>query len=157
MSELEMTIEALKLCIHPDVFAKAMEQVSVSDPVQIVHSGSDEDSARKVIEQLLLNAGMPTHIRGYRYASTGIRLLLEEPELADAITKQLYPRIAKLHDSTPSRVERGIRHGIEVAWSRGDLAVLYDYFRNTVSGYKGKPTNSEFLTRMAYIARDKLG
>lgn len=154
MSELEMTVEALKLCIRPEVLEQALEQVKTRKSESPAQS---EEGMDKTIEMLLLNIGMPTHIKGYRYAITGIRLILEEPELADGITKWLYPTIAKVHASTPCRVERAIRHGIEVAWSRGDLPVLYEYFRNTVDSRRGKPTNSEFLTRMAYLTRDRLG
>lgn len=152
MSELELTVEALKLCIHPEVLEKALAHVKTNNPA---HSDQQNLPLEQTIELLLLNTGMPTHIKGYRFAVTGIRLILEKPELADGITKWLYPEIARIHNSTPCRVERAIRHGIEVAWSRGDLNVLYDYFRNTVSGSRGKPTNSEFLTRMAYITRDR--
>lgn len=152
MSELEMTVEALKLCVHPEVLEKAMAHVKTANPPR---TGEADLPLEQIIEQLLLNTGMPTHIKGYRFTVTGIRLILEQPEMADGITKWLYPEIARIHNSTPCRVERAIRHGIEVAWSRGDLNVLYDYFRNTVSGSRGKPTNSEFLTRMAYLTRDR--
>lgn len=152
MSELEMTVEALKLCVHPEVLEKAMAHVKNTAPET---SPARQMAVEQTIEQLLLNTGMPTHIKGYRFTVTGIRLILEQPELADGITKWLYPEIARIHNSTPCRVERAIRHGIEVAWSRGDLSVLYDYFRNSVDGSRGKPTNSEFLTRMAYLTRDR--
>ena len=152
MSELELTVEALKRCIPAEVLEKAMSQVKTAAPNLAVKPASTQE---QTIEQLLLNAGMPTHIKGFRFAATGIRLLLEQPEMMDGITKWLYPEIARIHDSTSCRVERAIRHGIEVAWRRGDLNVLYDYFRNTVDGNRGKPTNSEFLTRMAYIKRDQ--
>lgn len=152
MTELEMTVEALKLCIHPEVLEKALSHVKTSVPA----TKPDQTlSLNQTIEELLLNTGMPTSIKGFRFTATAIRLILEQPEMADGITKWLYPEIARLHDSTPCRVERAIRHGIEVAWSRGDLGVLYEYFRNTVDGNRGKPTNSEFLTRMAYLTRDR--
>ena len=152
MSELELTVEALKRCIPAEVLEKAISQVKNTAP------GAEPKTSRtteQTIEELLLNTGMPTHIKGFRFAVTGIRLILEQPEMADGITKWLYPEIARIHDSTPCRVERGIRHGIEVAWSRGDLNTLYDYFRNTVDENRGKPTNSEFLTRMVYLTRDQ--
>ena len=152
MSELELTVEALKRCIPAEVLENALSQVktAVSE-----HPAKPDLTQEQIIEQLLLNAGMPTHIKGFRFTVTAIRLILEDPEMMDGITKWLYPEIARIHDSTPCRVERAIRHGIEVAWSRGDINVLYDYFRNTVDGNRGKPTNSEFLTRMAYITRDQ--
>lgn len=155
MSELEMTVEALKLCIQPEVLEQALSRIKsasngVSDPCP-----EEEQTLERSIGIHLLNAGMPTHIKGYRFTVTAIRLLLEKPEMADGITKWLYPEVARIHNSTTSRVERAIRHGIEVAWNRGDMTVLYDYFRNTVDGERGKPTNSEFLTRMAYLTRER--
>ena len=74
----------------------------------------------------------------------------------NAITKVLYPQVAKTFGTTPSRVERAIRHAIEVAWNRGDLDVLDKYFGNTVSASKGKPTNSEFIARVANIVRQRM-
>ena len=154
MSELEMTVEALKLCIRPEVLEEALARVKSATAASAA-TFCDADELEQRIEQLLLNTGMPTHIKGFRYTVTGIRLILEDPEMADGITKWLYPTIARIYNSTPCRVDRGIRHGIEVAWGRGDLNQLYAYFRNTVDCRRGKPTNSEFLTRMAYLARDQ--
>ncbi|MBR2047728.1 MAG: sporulation initiation factor Spo0A C-terminal domain-containing protein [Oscillospiraceae bacterium] len=155
MSELELTVEALKLCIQPEILEQALSRVKSASADQGNANSMDDQTLERVIGLHLLNAGMPTHIKGYRFTITAIRLLLQEPDMADGITKWLYPEVARIHDSTPSRVERAIRHGIEVAWSRGDLAIHYDYFRNTVDGARGKPTNSEFLTRMAYLTRER--
>lgn len=155
MSDLEMTVEALKRCVRADRFARAMEQVKADGQNTV---GSDERECRReqVIRQLLLEVGVPTALKGYRYSVTAIALLMKDPSMADGITKVLYPKTAKLHDSTPSRVERAIRHGVECAFSRGDMDVLYGFFGNTVGGMSGKPTNSEFLTCLADIARDRL-
>ena len=126
-----------------------MEQ-SVPEPVP------SKLTAEMVTRSLLREVGIPTSIKGYRYTVTGIVLLVNHPEMADVVTKELYPGIAKAHRTSGSRVERAIRHGVEVAWSRGDLDVLKKYFGNTVSNSKGKPTNSEFLTRMAEAVLEEM-
>ena len=153
MSELEMTVEALKLCIQPEVLEQALSRVKTT--TSKAPGLTNDRTLEQTIGQHLLNAGMPTHIKGFRFTVTAIRLILQDPKMTDGITKWLYPEVARLHNSTPSRVERAIRHGIEVAWTRGDVKTLYDYFRNTVDGSRGKPTNSEFLTRMAYVTRER--
>ena len=97
--------------------------------------------------------GIPAHIKGYRYLRQAIIFAIENPESIDAITKELYPEVAKTFNTTSSRVERAIRHAIEMAWERGEIETLREYFGNTVSLSKGKPTNSEFIALMA----DKIG
>lgn len=157
MSEIEMAVEALKRCVDPDAYSKAMQDVRDKNWPKEVHIPVPVKlTADQVTKRLLRDVGIPTHIRGYRYTVTGILLIAERPDIADAITKELYPQIGKVHNTTPSRVERAIRHSIEVAWSRGDLDVLKNYFGNTVSSFEGKPTNSEFLTRMAEAVQEKM-
>ena len=92
---------------------------------------------------------MPAHIKGYQYLREAIRLTVEDMEVINAVTKVLYPAVAKKFNTTASRVERAIRHAIEVAWDRGDLETLQKYFGYTVSNAKGKPTNSEFIAMIA--------
>lgn len=92
---------------------------------------------------------MPAHIKGYQYLREGIILTVRNMEVINAVTKVLYPEIAKRFGTTPSRVERAIRHAIEVAWDRGDLETLQKYFGYTVNSAKGKPTNSEFIAMIA--------
>lgn len=157
MSELELTVEALKQCVSPEEFERAMKRISRRERLGGAAWEGNAENREQKIREILLEVGVPAAIRGYRYAATAIGLLLEEPELAEAITKELYPRVAMIHNSTYSRVERAIRHGIEVAWERGDMDVHYRFFRNSVSGEKGKPTNSEFLTRIADLVRDRMG
>ena len=84
-------------------------------------------------------------------------MVVEKPLLIDAITKKLYPGVAEAHDTTPARVERAVRHAIEVAWDRGDIEVLSYYFGSTVHARRGKPTNSEFIAMLADEVRVKLG
>jgi len=100
------------------------------------------------VSQLLHNLGIPSHIRGYKYIREGISMIQNNDSVA-LITKEIYPQIAKKYDTTPSRVERAIRHAIEVSWIRGDLALMEDIFGFSVSCDKAKPTNSEFLSTIA--------
>ncbi len=93
--------------------------------------------------------GVPAHIKGYQYLRESIMMAVNDPEVINAVTKELYPAVARRYATTPSRVERAIRHAIEVAWERGDLDVLQSIFGYTVSNAKGKPTNSEFIAMIS--------
>lgn len=101
------------------------------------------------VTRLLHEIGIPAHIKGYQYLRDAIEISVEEEEMLISVTKVLYPAIAKRHNTTSSRVERAIRHAIEVAWSRGRLDTIHDIFGYTVSNGKGKPTNSEFIALVA--------
>ena len=101
------------------------------------------------VTEVIHQVGVPAHIKGYQYLREAIMMAVEDIESVSAITKVLYPSIAKKFHTTSSRVERAIRHAIEVAWDRGDLETLQSYFGYTVSGVKGKPTNSEFISMIA--------
>ena len=94
-------------------------------------------------------SGVPAHIKGYQYLREAIIIAVNDMDVINAITKVLYPQVAKAFSTTPSRVERAIRHAIEVAWDRGDLDTLQRFFGYTVSNTKGKPTNSEFIALIA--------
>ena len=93
--------------------------------------------------------GVPAHIKGYQYLREAIMIAVNDMDVINAVTKVLYPEVAKRFGTTPSRVERAIRHAIEVAWDRGDLETLQKYFGYTVNSTKGKPTNSEFIAMIA--------
>ncbi len=108
-----------------------------------------EDDIEVIISDMMRQIGVPAHIKGYRYLRTSIRLCIENPEMLSAVTKILYPTVAKEYKTTSSRVERAIRHAIEVAWDRGDVDVLSSYFGYTVNAQRGKPTNSEFIAMLA--------
>lgn len=97
------------------------------------------------VTDMIHEIGVPAHIKGYQYLRDAIMMSVEDSEMLGSITKVLYPSIAKKHRTTPSRVERAIRHAIEVAWSRGKMDTINDIFGYTVSNGKGKPTNSEFI------------
>ena len=98
-----------------------------------------------MVTEVIHEIGVPAHIKGYQYIREAIILTVKDMDLINAVTKALYPMVAKKFSTTSSRVERAIRHAIEVAWDRGDLEVLQKYFGYTVSNIKGKPTNSEFI------------
>lgn len=101
------------------------------------------------ITSILHEVGVPAHIKGYSYLRKAIEIAVRDADVINAVTKVLYPEVAKEFGTTASRVERAIRHAIEVAWSRGDLDILEKYFGYTVSHAKGKPTNSEFIAMIA--------
>ncbi len=101
------------------------------------------------VTEVIHQIGVPAHIKGYQYLRDAIMMAVHDMEAVGSITKILYPSIAKQYHTTSSRVERAIRHAIEGAWDRGDLETLQAYFGYTVSGIKGKPTNSEFISMIA--------
>ncbi len=101
------------------------------------------------VTAIIHEVGVPAHIKGYQYLREAILITVDDMDVINAVTKVLYPAVAKKFGTTPSRVERAIRHAIEVAWDRGDLETLQKYFGYTVSNAKGKPTNSEFIAMIA--------
>lgn len=101
------------------------------------------------ITETIQRIGIPAHIKGYHYIRTAITMMTDDMELAHSVTKVLYPAVAKKYDTTPQRVERAIRHAIEVAWNRGDPSVLNDMFGYTIDSERGKPTNSEFIAMIS--------
>lgn len=111
--------------------------------------GVMKESVEIVITDIMREIGVPAHIKGYHYLREAIRLTVDDPELMQAVTKILYPTIAKTNKTTSSRVERAIRHAIEVAWDRGDVDVLSSYFGYTIQDSRGKPTNSEFIAMIS--------
>jgi len=101
------------------------------------------------ITEVMHQLGVPAHIKGYIYLREAIELVINDIEFLGAVTKELYPSVAKKFHTTPSRVERAIRHAIEVSWDRGNISVLNKYFGATVSANSGKPTNSQFIAKIA--------
>ena len=110
------------------------------------HSATNIES---MVTSIIHEIGVPAHIKGYQYLREAIIIAVNDMDVINAITKVLYPQVAKTFQTTPSRVERAIRHAIEVAWDRGDLDTLQRFFGYTVSNTKGKPTNSEFIALIA--------
>ena len=130
-------IETKPRATHTDI------QMTRSDFVRNV--GNIETEITNIIHEI----GVPAHIKGYLYLREAIKMVIENVELLGAVTKELYPSIAKKFNTTPSRVERAIRHAIEVAWSRGKVDTINQLFGYTVHNTKGKPTNSEFIAMIA--------
>ena len=97
------------------------------------------------VTNIIHEIGVPAHIKGYQYLRDAIAISVDEEEILISVTKVLYPTIAKRHNTTSSRVERAIRHAIEVAWTRGRLDTIHELFGYTINNGKGKPTNSEFI------------
>lgn len=110
---------------------------------------ADKAGIESMVTSIIHEIGVPAHIKGYQYLREAIIIAVNDMDVINAITKVLYPQVAKAFQTTPSRVERAIRHAIEVAWDRGDLDTLQRFFGYTVSNTKGKPTNSEFIALIA--------
>jgi len=116
---------------------------------QDMDAALQQENLEAVVTDVIHEIGVPAHIKGYQYLREAIILTINDMEVINAVTKVLYPEVAKKFNTTPSRVERAIRHAIEVAWDRGDLETLQRFFGYTVSNIKGKPTNSEFIAMIA--------
>ncbi len=114
-----------------------------------VKSEKKEENLEALVTNMIHEVGVPAHIKGYQYLREAIIMGVNDLEIINQITKQLYPEIANKYVTTPSRVERAIRHAIEVAWGRGDQKIVESIFGYTVSADKGKPTNSEFIAMIA--------
>ena len=122
------------------------EKNKETEPVQSIEKSHDLE---KDVTDMIHDIGVPAHIKGYQYLREAIMMAVEDVDMLNSITKVLYPTIAKKFQTTPSRVERAIRHAIEVAWSRGRMETLDAMFGYTVNTGKGKPTNSEFIALIA--------
>ena len=120
--------------------------VDFRQSAEAMHPDADLE---EIVTDIIHEIGVPAHIKGYQYLREAIILTINDMDAINAVTKVLYPEVARKFSTTPSRVERAIRHAIEVAWDRGDIEVLQKYFGYTVSNIKGKPTNSEFIAMIA--------
>jgi two-component system response regulator (stage 0 sporulation protein A) len=135
-----------------DVLASRIRQLATTISVQRPAVVAQAIKARPVdveVTNIIREIGIPAHIKGYQYLRDAIMMIISEIELLGAVTKVLYPMIAEKYSTTPSRVERAIRHAIEVAWSRGNMEMINRLFGYTVKLEKGKPTNSEFMAMIA--------
>ena len=130
--------------------------IATGRPLDINHPGKGTDDLESIVTDLILHIGVPAHIKGYHYVRQAIILSVNDPEMINSVTKVLYPTIAKMYQTTSSRVERAIRHAIEIAWDRGDVDVLNEYFGYTINIGRGKPTNSEFIAMISDKLRLKL-
>lgn len=126
-----------------------MLTASTNEYKSIERKKNSETNIERAITDILHEIGIPAHIKGYQFLRNAIIKTVEDIDIINAVTKGLYPNVAKEYKTTPSRVERAIRHAIEVAWDRGDVDVLHRYFGYTVSNVRGKPTNSEFIAMIS--------
>lgn len=136
------------LCEHIESLIRARNQTgnAIVEPSEENSRTPDiETQVTKIIHQI----GVPAHIKGYQYLRTAILLTVNDSDIINSVTKVLYPSVAKKYQTTTSRVERAIRHAIEVAWDRGDVDTLNSYFGYTIQNNRGKPTNSEFIAMIA--------
>ena len=127
-----------------------LEEIRFSSEIRQTNTRRMEGSnIETMVTNIIHEIGVPAHIKGYQYLREAIIIAVKDMDVINAITKVLYPQVAKTFGTTPSRVERAIRHAIEVAWDRGDLDTLQRFFGYTGSNTKGKPTNSEFIALIA--------
>ena len=125
-------------------------------PVVVKDNIVTDPELELMITEIIHQIGVPAHIKGYHYLREAIMLSIKNSEIINSVTKLLYPTIAKKYSTTSSRVERAIRHAIEVAWDRGDIDVLNSYFGYTIQNDRGKPTNSEFIAMISDKLRLRL-
>ena len=138
----------LKPCFAQNV-AERVGEILEADRAAAGNRRAGEPDIETMVTNVIHEIGVPAHIKGYQYLREAIIIAVGDMEVINAITKVLYPQVAKTFCTTPSRMERAIRHAIEVAWARGDLDTLQRFFGYTVSNTKGKPTNSEFIALIA--------
>lgn len=155
MSNLEMRVDALmRLCMAESDQERQKLRGEVRGLMGAKHAPAPDTES--MIRQILLELGAPDHLLGHPYVLRAIQLVAEDRMYIRNITFGLYPQLAVEFDTSPARVERAIRHLIEVTWTRGDWEILQRYFGNTVSADKGKPTNGEFVARLANVVRGRL-
>ena len=146
VSEYGVTYYILKPFDLPDLEDKILDTFTTSSKKSInILSNNLQISISKMLHEL----GMPSHIKGYQYIREAISMVYDNPEIVGGITKELYPTLAGKFDTTVSRVERAIRHAIEVSWNRGDWDLMEEVFGHSVDIDKAKPTNSEFIVTVA--------
>ena len=138
----------LKPC-DMNALVERLEEIRGGESLRQSVRRNDKTSIESLVTGIIHEIGVPAHIKGYQYLREAIIIAVNDMDVINAITKVLYPQVAKTFQTTPSRVERAIRHAIEVAWDRGDLDTLQRFFGYTVSNTKGKPTNSEFIALIA--------
>ncbi len=141
--------DQVSLCNHlQDIIRRRIKTgstvLSTTTPVR-----PDESDIETQVTKIIHQIGVPAHIKGYQYLRTAIMLTVNDNDVINSVTKILYPSVAKKYSTTTSRVERAIRHAIEVAWDRGDVDTLNAYFGYTIQNSRGKPTNSEFIAMIA--------
>jgi len=134
-------LDTQALVSHIDALIKIKERV--------IDKGGALPDLEAQVTKIIHQIGVPAHIKGYQYLRTAILMTIDDTDVINSVTKILYPTVAKKYQTTTSRVERAIRHAIEVAWDRGDVDTLNSYFGYTIQNSRGKPTNSEFIAMIA--------
>ena len=134
------------LCEHIESIVSRRKRDIPAAAMQVEEKAPDIETQ---VTQIIHQIGVPAHIKGYQYLRTAILLTIKDSDIINSVTKILYPSVAKKYQTTTSRVERAIRHAIEVAWDRGDVDTLNSYFGYTIQNNRGKPTNSEFIAMIA--------
>lgn len=141
-----------------EIFVKRLREISnmkysvennIINDSETISKNNDDKNMESKITKLIQEVGVPAHIKGYVYLREAISMVIEDMDYLGAVTKELYPSVAAKHNTTASRVERAIRHAIEVAWNRGKIDTIDRIFGYTVNNHKGKPTNSEFIALIA--------
>ena len=122
---------------------------NTATPILLKNKVLTDSELEVMVTEIIHQIGVPAHIKGYQYLRTSIEKCIESPDMLGSVTKILYPTVAKQYSTTASRVERAIRHAIEVAWDRGDVEVLSSFFGYTIDSDRGKPTNSEFIAMIS--------
>ncbi|NLO40321.1 MAG: sporulation transcription factor Spo0A [Ruminiclostridium sp.] len=143
--DLEILVERIRQLRKGEVIISRSEAPRSVPKAQMAKPFSMEGR----ITQIMRDVGVPAHIKGYQYMRDAVLLVIDDMELISSVTKRLYPELARRYKTTPSRVERAIRHAIEVAWTRGQVETIHDLFGYTINTKKGKPTNSEFIAMIA--------
>ena len=155
MNLLEKKVEAMmQLCVAENDADR--ERIREEIRCYLLKRKKERMDPEQEIRRILLELGAPDHLVGHPYVIRAILLVMEDRLYINNITFGLYPQLAVEFDTTPARVERAIRHLIEVTWARGDWDTLNRYFGNTISASRGKPTNGEFIARMANVVRTKV-
>lgn len=154
LAEVSAALGVTYFMVKPFRTETLIERIKMFAGVNGINRRSDlpaasQESIELMVTSIIHEIGVPAHIKGYHYLREAIILAVNDLNIINAITKELYPTVARKFKTTPSRVERAIRHAIETAWNRGDLDTLNKFFGYTVSNTKGKPTNSEFVAMIA--------
>ncbi len=134
---------------EPVVLVNHLQKLGAQSVRAARSAQSDNDLDEITVTEILHQIGVPAHIKGYQFLRDAILMTMRDADYINAVTKRLYPEIAKKNSTTASRVERAIRHAIEVAWDRGDVDTLTGYFGYTIHNLRGKPTNSEFIAMIS--------
>ena len=156
MLERELVNSGVAYCflkpIDPQLVAERIFQLTGRNGAEKAETPmipANRPNLEVMVTEIIHQIGVPAHIKGYHYLRDGIVLAVKDHNMINSVTKLLYPTIAKMNNTTSSRVERAIRHAIEVAWDRGNVDVLNSYFGYTIRNSRGKPTNSEFIAMIA--------